>query len=112
VKSFDDYQKLAKQASEQARSGKVDPGIMHAKAEAFNAYRAEARQEARKGRPISNGKPVMVKKQGKLVPKTAPSRRSLQEEYVRKLSDDPLPKSTENPEGHSPRQLAVERLGV
>jgi hypothetical protein len=113
MKSFDDYKKLAAKVSEQSKSGKVDPGLKAEKIAAFNAYRQEVRKEAREGRYVAAGKPVMTKDaDGQAVQKKGPSRKSLHEAYVRKLSDQPLPKSADNPRGLSPAALAAQRLGV
>lgn len=113
MKSYQDYQKLAKQVSEQAASGKVDPALKRDKAAAFNEYRKEQRSAAARGLRIEEGKPAKWRdSEGRAAIESGPSKRSLQEEYVRKLSEKPMPKSDENPRGLSPRQLAAERLGV
>jgi hypothetical protein len=104
MKSYIEYQKLVARTREQKVTGeKVDPKLMHDKAQAFQEYRKEVRSAARQGARIVRGKDLNPEKRG-------PTKRSLQEEYVRKLSDQPLPKTPENPAGLSPRQMAAERL--
>jgi imidazolonepropionase-like amidohydrolase len=106
MKSYEEHQKLVARARDQKANGeKVDPKLMRDKAQAFQEYRKEVREAARKGVRIVRGVDRNPEKRG-------PTKRSLQEEYVRKLSDKSLPKTEDNPRGVSPRQLAKERLGV
>lgn len=115
MKSYEEYVKLRERAaadSLNSPTGKPDRKLMADKAQAFNAYRAEVRAEAKRGNYIKEGKPVMVRRDGELVAKSGSTKKSLQEEYVRKLSDQSQPKTATNPKGLSPRTIARERLGV
>ena len=113
-KTYDDYKKLAAQASEQARTKgptNVDPGLMKAKADAAIAYRQEQRSAAAQGKRIVKGQPGKWRdSNGNLTIETAPTKKSLQEEYVRKLSDQPQPRNERNPGGLSPQAQARQRL--
>lgn len=97
--AYETYNKLAAEVAAESRSGKIDPGKMQAKADAFNAYRQEQRKAAARGEIIVNGE-VDEKRSAKARPKA-----SLQDEYIHKLDNEAKDES-----GKTPRQLAKERL--